>query len=442
MAKQDYESYDLNSYRSEASKKKNYSKKNKKGFRRWWRKSKWWQKTILVTFIVLLIFIVLAITSGVIWLFSIMNGMHSDEFDGLTSSDLGAVETLDKDVTNIALFGVDARSPKSFKGLSDSIMILSVDKKHNKVKITSVMRDTLTNVEGYGAIKINGAYSHGGPVLAVKTLNKLFGLDITDYATVNFYGMADIIDAVGGVDVTITDDEVKDEDYRINRMIEEQCGYMGLSPSKYYVKKAGYQHLNGLQAVAYSRIRHAVSSMGTNNDFGRTDRQRLVMQLLLEKALAMPVTSYPGLVNKLAPYVETSLSTSEMLTLAGFLADRPAYEQMRVPMKEYIINADYRATGASTVYYNLKYASKVLMAFVYDDMPAEEYIAQNGVDLTGWYNDGGTKKPSDDSSKTEPDNPPESSGTSSGSEEPQDKPDTPDTPEKPETPEKPDDDNL
>lgn len=95
---------------------------------------------------------------------------------------------------------------------------------------------------------------------------------------------------------------------------------MGLDAKNYYISETGMQHLNGVQAVAYSRIRHAKNFNGVNDDFGRTDRQRYVMQQLLEKALKMDVTSYPALVNKLLPYVKTSLSNDQLLSLAYFLS--------------------------------------------------------------------------------------------------------------------------
>ena len=114
--------------------------------------------------------------------------------------DLGIVKMdVPEGITSIALFGIDARND-SFRGLSDSIMIVTVDAVHNDIKLVSILRDSLVRIDGYGYQKINAAYSFGGPELAIKTLNQTFNLNIRNYATVDFVSMADIIDMVGGIE--------------------------------------------------------------------------------------------------------------------------------------------------------------------------------------------------------------------------------------------------
>lgn len=343
---------------------------------------------------VISVVLVLAILFSSLFVYAlvVMGKINRDsEFNDASLNQLGISQVIDKSVINIALFGVDTRELDSFSGRSDSIMILSVNKKDNTIKLVSIMRDSLVPIEKesgttYG--KINSAYASGGPVLAVKTLNTLFGLDIRDYATVNFYGMADIIDAVGGIEVEITQNEI-DAKLGINAMINEQCIYLDLNPRDYFVKETGVQHLNGVQAVAYARIRHAKSAMGSNNDYGRTERQRLVMKLLLEKALSTSPLKYPSLINKLTPYIKTSLSNSEMLSLALFLVGRPEMIQSRVPHDEYIIDDNYKGAGSSAVYYNYEFAGKVLRAFFYDNITPEDYFEEHGVDKTKWFTTSG-----------------------------------------------------
>ena len=134
---------------------------------------------------------------------------YDKEFRQLTNEELGISEEaaqLPKEVINIALFGVDSRSG-GFSGNTDSIMIISIDEVHDKVKITSIMRDSLVYLDGKGYAKINSAYGRGGPELALKTINTHLGLNIQHYATVNFAGMIQIVDAVGGVEVSITEAE-------------------------------------------------------------------------------------------------------------------------------------------------------------------------------------------------------------------------------------------
>lgn len=282
------------------------------------------------------------------------------------------------DITNIALFGVDTRSD-SFTGNSDSIMILSVDKQHNKIKLISILRDSLVKVDGYGYTKITEAYGLGGAKLAMKTINQNFDMDIRDYATINFGGMAEIIDAVGGVTIDVSDAEIS----MLNGLAAQMADSLD-EPTPPKVTKSGPQTLNGLQAVAYSRIRKVDNPDGSWGDYGRTDRQRTVMEQLFNKALNMSFTQYPSFVQSLLPYVETSLDIGEILNLAGILnRDNVTFEQTGVPTTEYTINAGYSYNGKSNVYYNLDYASALIHAFIYDDIPPETYIAQNTPPMTG-----------------------------------------------------------
>ena len=272
------------------------------------------------------------------------------------------------------------RRSNSFKGNSDTIMVLSIDKVHNKIKITSVMRDSLVVIDGHkwGAYKINSAYSKG-PASAIKTLNSNFNLDIREYATVNFNGMSQIIEELGGIEVDVTQAEVKDA----NIHIKYQAKRMGVAPE--YIKEPGLQVLNGIQAVCWARIRHVKTSDGTTADFGRTDRQRYVMEKLFDKLLTLEKSKYPSLIKTMLPYVETSLSYSDIINLAAVLQSTGLnFEQTRVPQSEYVINSGYSFHGASTVYYNVEYAAKVMHAFIYDDIDPKTYMEQNGIDKTRW----------------------------------------------------------
>lgn len=297
-----------------------------------------------------------------------------------TDEQLGITNTpLTKKVTNIALFGVDSRNPEGYTGNTDSIMIVSIDEVHNKIKITSLMRDTLVHLGDRGYAKINSAYAKGGPELALKTINESFDLNIRHYVTVNFAGMIDIVDAIGGVEVEITETER----VAANKLIVDKSTNLGDESDQ--IQKAGLQTLNGVQAVCWARLRSVSTAEGVSNDFGRTDRQRVVMEAMFDRAMAMEKTQYPALIEALLPYVRTSLSYADIIGMADALLRDTTFEQTRVPQTSYIINADYRdKTGSSTVYYNLDYAAKVLHAFIYDDMMPEEYIEQNGVDKTPW----------------------------------------------------------
>lgn len=384
---------------------KHYAKKKRgNAFTKWWRSCKKWQKACMITATSLVL--VVAIAVGVLRI------VFNYNYNNITKNpeDLGFESVINDKIVNIVLFGIDTRDPKSFKGLSDSIMILSLNTESKKVKLMSVMRDTLVPITYNGKTtyaKINSAYSKGGPELAIKTLNTIFKLDISEYATVNFYGMSDIIEAVGGIDVELAKGELdvygyengKKLNWGLNGCIAEICAHKGLDPNKYYIKEAGMHHLNGVQAVAYARIRHAANIEGTNDDYGRTDRQRYVMEQLFNKAIKLGKSQYVKLAKSLMPCSETSLSYSEILSLAvNILLQSPTFEQTRIPDFSYQMPSKSIRGVGSCVYYDLNYASKLIHAFIYDDIKPEDYIAANGIEKNDWYAGATVKKPSSNSS--------------------------------------------
>ena len=297
---------------------------------------------------------------------------------------LGFEEVISEKIINIALFGVDTRNLNSFKGLSDSIIILSVNEKTKKVKLISVMRDSFVPISHNGATsysKINSAYSRGGPTLAVKTLNTIFGLDISEYATVNFSGMADIVDAVGGIDATITKNEI----WYINAGVREICSKRGQKSDPYLISDYGTVHLNGVQAVAYARIRYTANIEGTSNDYGRTDRQRYILEQLFNKAKTLNIETLIKLLKTLTPCCETSVSYTEALDLiVNVLLRSPTMEETRIPDTSYTMRAP-KTNAGSVVYYDLNFAAKLIHNFIYEDIDPKDYIATNGIDQNNWY---------------------------------------------------------
>ncbi len=381
----------------------------------WWRPLKKWKK-IVISASTSVVALILAV---VIAFFSIFDYNYNE----ITTNpeDLGFENVIDEKIVNIALFGLDTRNKKSFSGNSDSIMVLSINTETKSVKVVSIMRDSLVKIEKDGRTychKVNSAYSSGGPELAIKTLNRNFGLDISEYATVNFYGMAEIIDAVGGIDIELTNAEVStNHQDGLNGLIGRLCKNLKIkNPEKYYIRKEGKHHVNGVQAVAYSRIRKFVNIWGTNNDFGRTDRQRYVMEQLFEKAIKLDKSKYVGLVKALIPYTETSLSYSEIMGLAfDVLLESPTFQQTRMPLTEYQMSTPYIPRVGDTVYYDLEFAENLLHDYFYNDVTPEEYVEKNGIAKNDWYaqfsgssgyqrpstsepSDSSSQKPSDDNS--------------------------------------------
>ncbi len=207
---------------------------------------------------------------------------------------------------NIAIFGVDSRANELLKNTrSDSIIIASIDKKTKDVKLISVYRDTLADIDDVGYKKINSAYAHGGPELAILTLNKMLDLDIEDFVTVNFDSVTKLVDLIGGVKIKIEEDEIK----ALNKNIKDG-NYLNKTNSP-LITKAGTYNLDGTQALAYSRIRKTSGS-----DFRRTQRQRTVIMAVLAKAKSSSLGTINKIINTMLPQIATDLTTSDILSLA------------------------------------------------------------------------------------------------------------------------------
>ncbi len=231
--------------------------------------------------------------------------------------------------TNILLLGVDTRDPKTNLGLADSIIILTIDKAHNKLKLTSLMRDMLIdNIQGEGVTsgttqdRINVIYKEGGGQYAIKAINSNFDMNIKDYIKVDFGDFDKIVDAVGGIDIDISQDEVS----VANGYIDEVSKLENISPQ--HLTHGGLQHLSGIQALGYCRIRYV-----GNEDFQRTERQRTVLTLVFKKLISMNIVQASSILDTILPDIETSLSKIDMLSQASsiLINKTNTIEQFRLP---------------------------------------------------------------------------------------------------------------
>ena len=307
-----------------------------------------------------------AVTVGGLYAYRLHAALQYDYDDSFDSADLGARGNRAKGITNIALFGIDAR-PGEEIARSDSIMILTVDNTRGKLKLTSIMRDSLVEIDGSKG-KINQAYT-AGPQQAVRTLNETFDLDITEYATVNFDQMADMIDAVGGINITVYDNEIKET----NRFIKEYCVEQRDIPNfeNYYLHEEGYQWLNGVQAMSYGRIR----KNGTGDDWQRVNRQGRVLQCMVEQVKGLSIGKLTDLAAKVLPNVKTSLKMGELTpVLVGMMRfGAPHVEHFRIPVDGCW---DYSSDGAYIVF-DTDEAAEQLRQYIYDDR-LPEGAAENG----------------------------------------------------------------
>lgn len=273
----------------------------------------------------------------------LLDDLHLDmELDtSVDPSSLDLNPNLPDNVVNILLIGIDTRDTDLGEGLQqgDVQLILSLNKDDGSVKLTSILRDLYVTIPGYRNMnRINLSYARGGGELAMRTVNKNFDMNIEYYATINFYGLASIIDAIGGVDIDMTRKEAN----AINT-------YLRKHPPKYdntdgsarvpLEKIDGVQHLDGVQAVMYARVR------SIDNDFARTGRQRKLLELLLSKIMQdMSIDKLMSLIETSMPYVKTNVGLNTMLSLALDLLNsgiiqraqngETLIQQHRIPMDE------------------------------------------------------------------------------------------------------------
>lgn len=233
-------------------------------------------------------------------------------------------DTLSNRFINIAFFGVDRRSTSDF-GNSDIIMVVSIDMISHKVKLSSIMRDTYVSIYARGKNKINAAYLEGGPKLAIRTLNENFNLKIRDYISVDFFGSAKIIQALGGVEIDVKEEELE----HLNNYLGEIAGIDRI-PAK-FVTKAGSQRLDGKQAVAYSRIR----AVG-RGDYERINRQAVVMGALT-KSMQEKKSDFISIVLKdIVPNIETNLDYAQLFEIGTNMlsAKSRSLEHVRFPLDD------------------------------------------------------------------------------------------------------------
>ncbi len=230
-------------------------------------------------------------------------------------------------VTNILLIGSDVRPGKEWNGNSDAMILISINNKTKKIIMTSFMRDMyvyIPIVDNCG--KLNSAHAYGGSELLCQTITGAFKIKIDKYVRVEFYGLMDIIDAAGGVDMYVTPEELP----VLNQYITDMCkeSGTGMVPDGYYLGEAGNLHLNGMQAVAYARIRYV-----GNSDFERTNRQRKVLSRLIDNCKKMSFSQITRVADVAVTKVSTNMSQGEIWDIINDAMKYIGYEVVtqRVP---------------------------------------------------------------------------------------------------------------
>lgn len=237
--------------------------------------------------VLLIIFIIIILLVGSIT-YIYMNKLNKIDYVEIPQEDIEVSQEVQENLSgyrNIVLFGLDS---SEYEGRSDCIIIFSLNQETNDVKMTSIYRDTYVQIPGYGYSKINHAYAYGGAALAMSTINRNLDLDVTEFVTINFEVVKDVVDYVGGVDIEITD--------------AEATQISGIS-------KTGTYTLNGAQALSYGRIRKI------DTDYKRTERMRTVIDKVFTKVKSMSFIEMNKFVDKILPEVQTNVKKSEVTSL-------------------------------------------------------------------------------------------------------------------------------
>lgn len=270
-----------------------------------------------------------------------------------TTADVDGVQTEDG-IINILLVGCDTRK-QGGAGRSDSMILVSVNEETEKIHLTSIMRDCYVSIPNRANNRINAAYAFGGGSLLLKTIESNFDVDVDRYVAFDFYSFVDVVDSMGGVEIEVSEAEIP----ILNAYVKELNRLNGRADDDYLVKQSGLQLLNGTQALGYARIRYV-----GNGDFERTERQRIVVQKLFEKAKTMNLLELNDLLNILLPEVKTNLTQDEIVSLALKAVNYLGYEMdsLRLP-----VDGSYksmRVNGMAVLGIDLKTNQDALAEFV------------------------------------------------------------------------------
>ena len=245
-------------------------------------------------YIILLIIIIVCIIAAAMFL---KINLDKINYEKIAKEDIDineGVEEILTGYTNIALLGLDALDETFENSRSDCIMIISINNDTKEVKVVSVYRDTYLNLEGHGLDKVTHAHAYGKVPLALSTINTNLDLNITKYVAIDFDSVINIVDAIGGVEIELTNSEAT-----------QVSG----------IDSAGIYNLTGKQALQYGRIRVI------DNDYARTERMRTVVIKVFEKAKDLSYTEIYSMIDKLLPKITTNVKQTEILAYAAKMTD-------------------------------------------------------------------------------------------------------------------------
>lgn len=330
--------------------------------------------------------------SGMLFYYSMLNSMNFVDIssntkstdpslavpdDNLLEPTLNDSELLqDSKVLNVMLFGED-NSDGSEHGRSDTMIMLSIDNRHKKLKLTSFQRDTYVYIPGYGYNKINASYTYGGAKLAIKTIESNFGIKVDRYAVVDFESFIEIIDTLGGIDIEVTAEEIEYINYQMYKNGQSDQWSTITDP-------AGVVHLTGQEALWYARNRGLTVGEDGNeigidgDDWKRTSRQRKLLETLFDSMKSASLTQIVSIVNKIGPLVTTNFKKDEITTLVTHAPTYLKYEveQYYVPEEGLWAYDDNTPAGSVIVITDMTTQRRKFAEFVYEELVTGQNTAQ------------------------------------------------------------------
>lgn len=278
----------------------------------------------------------------------------------------------DKKIIHILIIGNDYRKESNYTaaGLPDTMMIGTLDKKHKTLKLTSLMRDQVVEIPGYGQNRLNATFGYGedGPTLLYKTIAQNYNIKLDGYVELDFNAVKAVVDKVGGIEVELT---------------ESEANYLNttnyIKPKKYRNVKVGKNKLNGAQALGYSRIRKTVfTPTGLTDDYGRTWRQRNVVNAVFNEVKSMSLSQLMDLAQDiLSQYVKTDLNSNDII---GYVKDvvmmgTTEIYQLQIPVEGYYTSEEDYGSLGSVLLPDIAANSEALHEFLfeYKGVAGEEY---------------------------------------------------------------------
>ena len=364
------------------------------------RKAKRRKKLLIRNIIVIVLAVILMITgSGFIYYYKTIDSLnYSDTGDFDESGDFDAQQRRDAKkydidlnggyvnmsfeegqllndpmVLNVMLFGADKNDGTSQR--SDTMIMLSVDNRHKKLKLTSFMRDLWVYIPDYGYSKLNHSYAYGGPKLAIETIEQNFGVNIDRYAIVDFASFRSIIDTLGGIDIELNEEEI---DY-----INWQCWKNHQVETRHeIVADPGIVHLNGRQALWYARDRGDADEGFSGSDFDRTQRQRKLLKKLTDDMRSASITDIISIVDQIGPLITTNLKKNEITTLVANSLTYLSYDMVehRIPEDgNYDAGWHYGMSTLDVIDWDAE--RKDLAVFVYEELVTDAEEGYTTIDL-------------------------------------------------------------